>query len=181
MLTIIDADSWAPEEYFKELERLIYEKESQKHQTMFCPPQIFTRNHLQVPIFNRTYDNLHSMVHISSMVAFKFCFPLSNYSISLSLAKNIGYWDTWSDAIGEDFHTCQKCYWKSEGPFYTVPIYIPFNQLSLETGKGYFRNIKARFGQALRHTRGVSDAAYCLNMLFKFVYLTLNGRRWEGG
>ena len=134
---------------------------------MFCPPQIFTRNHLEVPIFNRTYDNLHSLVHISSLVAFKFSFPLSNYSLSLSLAKKIGYWDTCSDAIGEDFHTCQKCHWKVEGPFKTIPIYIPFNQLSLETGEGYLKNIKARFLQALRHTRGVADAAYCLNMLFK--------------
>ena len=134
---------------------------------MFCPPQIFTRNHLDSPVFSRTYDSMHSMVHLSNMVAICYSFPLSNYTISYSLAKRIGYWDTNADAIGEDFHTCQKCHWKLDGPFHTVPIYVPFNQFSLSTGKGYWNDVKARFLQAERHTRGVTDVAYCFNMLFK--------------
>ena len=134
---------------------------------MFCGPQIFTRNHLESPVFSRTYDSMHSMVHLSSMVAISYSFPLSNYSISYCLAKKIGYWDTNTDAIGEDFHTCQKCHWKLDGPFHTIPIYVPFNQFSLSTGEGYCKDVRARFWQAERHTRGVTDVAYCFNMLFK--------------
>ena len=146
---------------------------------MFCPPQIFTRNHLEVPVFNRIYDMMHSLVHLSSLVAFYFSFPLSNYSISYLLVERIGFWDTNPDAIGEDFHTCQKCFWKINGTVHTVPIYTPFNQLSLLTGKGYCSDIKARFWQLERHTRGVSDVAYSFNMLikakfqFRNIFLTL--------
>ncbi len=39
--------------------------------------------------------------------------------------------------------------------------------MSLSTGEGYCNDIKARFWQAERHTLGVSDVAYCWNMLFK--------------
>lgn len=134
---------------------------------MFSPPQIFTRNHLETPVFNRTYDCMHSMVHLANIVAISYAFPLSNYTISYNLARRIGYWDTCSDAIGEDFHTCQKCHWKTDDSFTCQAIYVPFNQLSLITGQGYCYDIKARFLQAYRHTRGVADVAYCLNMLFK--------------
>lgn len=79
---------------------------------MFSVPQIYTRNHLDVPVFNRIYDQMHSLVHLANLVAVHYKFPLSNYSISYNLSKKINWWDTCADAIGEDFHTCQKCYWK---------------------------------------------------------------------
>ena len=137
------------------------------HKSIFCPPQIYTRNYLEVPVLNRVYDMMHSFVHLSNLVAVWFGFPLSNYSLSYSLIKDLGFWDTCADAIGEDFHTCQKCFWKKGGDIETVPIFTAFNQLSLTTGEGYCSDMKARFWQAERHTRGVSDVAYCLNMLFK--------------
>ena len=79
---------------------------------MFCAPQIYTRNHLDVPVFNRTFDIMHSIAHLGNLVGLHCLFPLSNYSLSYNLAKRIEWWDTCADAIGEDFHTCQKCYWK---------------------------------------------------------------------
>lgn len=106
-----------------------------KDRCMFSAPQIYTRNHLEVPVFNRVYDQMHSLVHLANLVAIRFSFPLSNYSLSYNCAKKIGFWDTCADAIGEDFHTCQKCHWKLlDESFVTVPIYVPFNQFSLSTG-----------------------------------------------
>lgn len=67
---------------------------------MFCPPQIYTRNNLEVPIFNRVFDILMTIAHLSSMVSFYFTFPLSNYTLSYNLVKRIKFWDTCSDAIG---------------------------------------------------------------------------------
>ena len=77
----------------------------------------------------------------------------------------MGYWDTCPDAIGEDFHTTQKAYWKT-GDIKTVPIYIPFNQVNISTGRGYWEDMKARFWQAERHARGVADVAYNFKMIF---------------
>ena len=72
---------------------------------------------------------------------FGIAFPLSNYSLSYNLIKRIGFWDTCEDAIGEDMHTTLKASWKTEGETISVPIYVPFNQVNLETGKGYCSNI----------------------------------------
>lgn len=137
-----------------------------KDVSMFSAPQIFNRNHLKTPVLNRCYDILHSLGQLSNLVALKFRFPLSNYSVSYNLMKKIGWWDTCADAIGEDFHTCQKCYWKILETFYTIPIYVPFNQLSLTTGRGCVKDMIARFWQAERHCLGASDVAYCFHMLF---------------
>jgi len=68
-------------------------------------------------------------------------FPLSNYSLTYSLSKKIGFWDTVPDAIGEDFHTTMKAFWKTGGDAYTVPIFTPFNQINIQTGKNYFADI----------------------------------------
>ena len=67
---------------------------------MFVAPQIYTRNHLDVPVFNRIFDQMHSLVHLANMVAIYFSFPLSNYTISYNCAKKIEWWDTCADAIG---------------------------------------------------------------------------------
>ena len=42
-------------------------------------------------------------------------FPISNYTMSLSLLERIDFWDTTEDAIGEDFHMFVKAYFKTHG------------------------------------------------------------------
>ena len=96
---------------------------------------------------------------------FNVSFPLSNYSLHFTLAKKVGWWDTCADAIGEDFHMTEKCFWKTDGEVETIHIYAPFNQVNIQTGKGFLEDVKARFWQAERHARGVSDVSYNINML----------------
>lgn len=82
---------------------------------------------------------MHASVHSANMISiFGISFPLSNYTISYELAKKIGFWDTCPDAIAEDYHTVLKTLWKSEDEVVGVPIYAPFNQVNLSTGKGYW-------------------------------------------
>ena len=90
----------------------------------------------------------HSAAHLGYLFSiFDFHFPLSNYSISYNLIKKIGFWDTCSDAIGEDMHTTLKAYWKTSGNIKTIPIYVPFNQVNILTGNGYWEDVKAKFWQ----------------------------------
>jgi hypothetical protein len=103
------------------------------------------------------FSNLFSLLDAS--------FPLSNYSLSFLLAKRIRFWDTCPDAIGEDFHTTIKAFWKTDGEVKTYSIFVSFNQVNIQTGDGYFADISARFWQAERHGRGVADVAYCCKML----------------
>lgn len=148
-LTVLDADSWAPDLYFDILEEEIIKNYEKRFTIIFQPPQIFTRNNLDVPVTTRVYDLMHSFLHCSNLFSvFDFTFALSNYTISYKLIKSVGFWDTCADAIGEDFHTCQKVYWKTNGDMKTVPIYVPFNQVNISTGGGYIEDVIARFWQA---------------------------------
>lgn len=170
MLTIIDADSWVPPIYIREIEEHLSAGEnfSRRNKFIYAPNQIFTRNHLDVPIFSRTYDQLHSCMHHSNLLSvIDAGFPLSNYTLSFNLIKRIGFWDTCADAIGEDFHTTLKAFWKTRGEIETVCIYACLNQVNIQTGKGYFADVEARFWQAERHARGVADVAYNINMLIR--------------
>lgn len=40
--------------------------------------------------------------------------------------------DTCADAIGEDFHTTLKAYWKCQGDVESYPIYAAFNQINIK-------------------------------------------------
>ena len=151
VLTIIDADSWVPEVYIRLIDEHLDtpEKLEQREKYIYQSNQIFTRNHLDVPIFTRVYDQVHGGMHSNNTFSiFDVTYPLSNYSLHFTLAKRIGWWDTCADAIGEDFHMTEKAFWKTDGNIIAIPILAPFNQLSIQTGKGYWADIKARFWQA---------------------------------
>lgn len=44
---------------------------------------------------------------------------------------------------------------------------MPFNQLNLQTGLGYWDDLHARFWQAERHARMYEDVPYTIKMLKK--------------
>ena len=87
--------------YMYELEEKILKNPEKALKTIFQPAQTFTRNHKDVPIFSRTYDQSHSAVHFANVSTFfEMAFSLSNYTVSFNLIKKIGFWDTCADAIG---------------------------------------------------------------------------------
>ena len=174
LITIIDADSWVPPLYIAKVDEYLSGSPENKDIAIFVPPQIFTRNYMDVPVFTRVYDHTHSLAQLSNMRScFNLIFPISNYSVSYNLMKRIGFWDTCQDAIGEDFHTTQKAFWKTRGEMMNVPIYVPFNQVNVQTGKGYLADVEARFWQAERHAQGCADVAYNINMLLRTKFCSL--------
>lgn len=113
-VTVIDVDSWVPDVYIDEIEDKINSNYDNRHNMYFQPSQIFTRNHLEVPMISRVYDQIHGSGQISSsFTLFGVAMPISNYSFSLKMIKDIGYWDTVDEAIGEDMHTYMKAVWKT--------------------------------------------------------------------
>lgn len=65
-----------------------------------------------------------------------------------------------------------KASWKTQMQVKSRPIHVPFNQVNISTGNGYWEDMKARFWQAQRHAKGVADVAYNTKMIisqpFKF-------------
>ena len=95
MVTVVDADSWAPDCYFNEVEDHIFSNFENRHSFIYQPTQIYTRNNLEVPVVVRTYDDMYSSLHASNQVSCSgVTFSFSNYTLSYSLIKRIGFWDT---------------------------------------------------------------------------------------
>jgi hypothetical protein len=82
-ITIIDADSWVPPLYIDKVEEHLDGNADMEHLTILVPPQIFTRNYFDVPVFVRIYDHTHSFAHLSNMRScMDLVIPISNYTLS---------------------------------------------------------------------------------------------------
>jgi hypothetical protein len=94
-VTVVDADSWAPNCYFNEVENHLYDNYDSRHSFIYQPTQIYTRNNMEVPIIVRTYDDMYSSLHASNQISCSgVTFSFSNYTLSYALVKKIGFWDT---------------------------------------------------------------------------------------
>lgn len=92
-------------------------------------------------------------------------FPCSAYSLSLKLARNVGFWDSGTDSIGEDMHMYLKCFFSTYGQVIVKTILSPASQCNVE-GSNYLDSIGARYTQSKRHMWGSLDVAYVLRRTF---------------
>ncbi|KAI8136725.1 hypothetical protein BJV82DRAFT_526617 [Fennellomyces sp. T-0311] len=161
ILTVTDSDSAIPELYVREVEDAL-NKADDPYSLLLAPPIFFSRNCFQVPAAVRVTDITWSAMVMANLGNSRgIAFPCSTYSVSLTLAERVGYWDTDADAVGEDMHMFLKCFFKTDGQARTVPIHVPINLTNVQTN-GYLSNINARYIQAKRHYNGVADVAYTL-------------------
>jgi hypothetical protein len=90
-------------------------------------------------------------------------FPCSAYSLPLSLAKEVGFWDTDSQSIGEDMHMYLKCFFATNGQLKIQTIYSPASQCNVEgSTHSWWDGIKSRYTQAKRHMWGCLDTSYSI-------------------
>jgi hypothetical protein len=66
--------------------------------------------------------------------------------LSLKLVHDIGYWDTFPDAIGEDMHMFIKAFLRTNGATHLYPIHAPINMLHVQ-GPNWIMSLWARFLQ----------------------------------
>lgn len=92
-------------------------------------------------------------------------FPCSAYSLSLKLARNVGFWDAGTDSIGEDMHMYLKCFFSTRGEVQVKTIISPASQCNVE-GSSYWDSIVARYTQSKRHMWGSLDVAYIIRRTF---------------
>ncbi|KAL1922678.1 uncharacterized protein VTP21DRAFT_10217 [Calcarisporiella thermophila] len=159
VITVSDSDSAIPELYVFHVEKALNEAEDPAN-TLCAPPIFFARNAMEVPAVVRVTDIFWSimvMQNLSNNLGMSF--PCSTYSVPLTLAERVGYWDVDADAIGEDLHMWLKCFFKTSGIARSVPIYVPINLTNVQT-PGFISNLYARYVQAKRHYSGVADLGY---------------------
>ncbi|KAI8471907.1 MAG: hypothetical protein J3K34DRAFT_520114 [Monoraphidium minutum] len=162
MLTVMDADALVPPAYVNELEATTAGLGSGAADNVYAAPVLFEQNGSAVPSLVRVTDYTWGALAMQNLNNWTGVgFPISNYSLSLGLAAEIGFWDTWPDAIGEDMHTFIKAYSKTGGRARLYPIFAPIN-MGHVNADGFFASIVARYTQAERHMRGIADTAYAM-------------------
>ena len=144
---------------------------SERQRCTFVPPICFDRNAHDVPVSVRVTDIMWALAGLSSIYTGSGAkIPTSAYSLSMSLAANVGFHDAGPQAIGEDMHMYIKCLFSTGGNLITETIYSPASQLDVVAGerggmKGFWNDHVARYKQAIRHMWGSLDTGYGITRL----------------
>lgn len=163
MVTVIDGDTLINEYYFYELERKAAAV-ANPHSVIFAAPAFFENNRAEVPSFVRAMDDLWSLAAAATIFSnSQLGFPISNYSLSLKMLHELGYWDVDYDSVGEDFHTFVKATAKLD-QVCLISIGIPMNNANV-LGHTYADSLLTRYSQATRHALGIASTAYLLKHL----------------
>ncbi|KAL4819835.1 glycosyl transferase family group 2-domain-containing protein [Aspergillus spinulosporus] len=167
VITVMDADTNLWQDYFTEIRRLHYAHPTTSNRTLYCCPIIFDRNSNDSPILVRCADLLWSFAGLSTMYpGSTMSIPTSVYSLPLTLASNVGGWDSDPMSIGEDMHMMLKCYFETNGDLVSQVVHAPASQCNVSsevTRPGLRRELDtcaARYRQALRHMWGALDTGF---------------------
>lgn len=133
VITVIDADTCLAQDYFQFVaERYTAATPEDRAHMMFVVPIIFDRNAHDVPALCRVTDTMWAQAGLScTYPTSDIKIPTSVYGISCELAASVGFWDTGSQAIGEDMHMFIKAFLSTGGHLKVETIYSPASQLNV--------------------------------------------------
>ncbi|KAK9237663.1 hypothetical protein V1525DRAFT_343352 [Lipomyces kononenkoae] len=170
VFTAMDADTHLLPSYFQTITAHCVKEGTTDSYTMFVPPIVFDRNAHNIAPIVRCADMLWSAAGISMLYkSSQILIPTSVYSITLTLARQVDFWDAGPGAIGEDLHMYLKCFFRTRGNVKTVPVYSPASHSNVEHAdmtpnmnifKRWILSSQARFKQAKRHWWGMVDSGY---------------------
>ncbi|KAK9467723.1 hypothetical protein V1512DRAFT_116967 [Lipomyces arxii] len=178
IFTAMDADTHLLPSYFDQISSYCSTHGTDNH-TMFVAPIVFDRNAAAVSPLVRCADVLWSTAGIAGLFPTSTVkTPTSVYSITMTLARYVGFWDPGSEAIGEDLHMYLKCFFATRGNLISVSVYSPASHCNVEHSdvlphmprrERWILSQHARFQQACRHMWGIVDAGYAVRALFALV------------
>ena len=165
IITIADADSMFPKNYFS---YLTYEflKDTENLYHFYWAPVLLYNNFWQLPFFMRMQATLSSIFRLAFLSQGKKLIQISTYSTSLWMLKELDYWDT--DIIPEDWHIYFQAFFKFGERVKTLPLFTIINADAVYSG-GVFKTLVNRYEQEKRWAWGVSDIGYALTNSFKDV------------
>jgi len=163
LITIADADSMFPKNYFS---YLTYEfiKDTGRKYHFYWAPVLLYNNFWKLPFFLRMQATLSSIFRLAFLSQRKKLIQISTYTTNLWLLKQINYWDT--DIIPEDWHIYFQAFFAFGEKVKTLPLFTIINGDAVYSG-GVIKTIINRYEQEKRWAWGVSDIGYALTHSFK--------------
>jgi hypothetical protein len=157
LLTICDADTYFDVQF---MDCLAYHhaQDPTPFNTTYQAVECFFPNIWAVPIIVRIKALIDSVGFLGQLSSpFSHPFPFAIYSQSLRTAVDCGYWDV--DIIPEDWHHFLKCWFRRDGNFRVIPVFLFMGNDAIEDETWFAAN-RARYTQAKRHAWGAIDLAY---------------------
>lgn len=162
LITICDADSRLPKNYFSYL-TYEYLKDKNRLYHFYWAPVLLYNNFWQLPFFVRIQATLSSILRLALLTQKGRLIQISTYSTSLSLLKKINFWDV--DIIPEDWHIYFQAFFQFGDRVETLPLYTIVNGDAVYSG-GMIKTLTNRYEQEKRWAWGVSDIGYALKKFF---------------
>lgn len=162
MMTICDADSMLPSNYFS---YLTYEflKDKQRQYHFYWAPVLLYNNFWQLPFFVRMQATLSSILRLAFLSQKDQLIHISTYSTNLWLLKEVNFWDV--DIIPEDWHIYFQAFFKHGEKVKTIPLYTIVNGDAVYSGN-WLKTFANRYEQEKRWAWGVTDVSYFWNNAF---------------
>lgn len=158
LLTICDADSILPANYFSYLTHSYSNDENNTYHFYWAPVLLYN-NFWRNPVFIRIQATLSSIMRLSFLSQKDNLIQISTYSVSLWLIHEINYWDV--DIIPEDWHVYLQAFYKFGDKVKTIPMYTLVGSDAVYT-HNLLTTFKTRYEQEKRWAWGVSDIGYAL-------------------
>lgn len=170
VLTICDADSILPNNYFSYLTDS-YVKDEDNIYHFFWAPVLLYNNFWQLPLFIRIQATLSSIMRLAFLSQKENLIQISTYSVSLWLIHEIDYWDV--DIIPEDWHVYLQAFFKYGAKVKTIPLYTLIGSDAVFAGS-ILKTFKTRYEQEKRWAWGVSDIGYALRKSLTSPHISFN-------
>jgi hypothetical protein len=186
VLTICDADSTLPANYFSYLTHS-FTHDADRIYHFYWAPVLLYNNFWQLPVFIRIQATLSSILRLAFLSQKHNLIQISTYSVSLWLIEEIDYWDV--DIIPEDWHVFLQAFFKYGPLVRTIPLYTLIGSDAVFAGS-LLKTFKSRYEQEKRWAWGVSDIGYALRQsvvtplipwnekLKKIIFISKNHLLW---
>ena len=159
ILTVCDADTYFDTQFMDCL-AYTHVQNPKPYNTTYQAAETFFPNIWAVPILIRIKAIIDSVGFVGQLASpFSHPFPFAIYSQSLRTSMECGGWDV--DIIPEDWHHYLKCWFKKDGDYGVVPVFMVMGNDAIEE-RTWGEAIKARYVQAKRHAWGAIDLSYII-------------------
>ena len=163
LITICDADSKLPKNYFSYLSyEYLRDKDRLFH--FYWAPVLLYNNFWQLPFLVRIQATLSSIIRLAFLSQKENLIQVSSYSTNLWMLKQINFWDI--NIIPEDWHIFFQAFFAFGEKVKTIPLFTIVNGDAVYSG-GTMKTFVNRYEQERRWAWGVTDVGYVLKRFFQ--------------
>jgi hypothetical protein len=162
LVTTLDADNRPDKNYLAALSYIYAIVPDQLHISI-QPISIYNNNIWDAPAPMRVMATGNTYYHIVQSQRPHLLRNFSAHAQSMAALIETDFWSV--RTIVEDGHQFWRSYFKFEGNYRAIPLYVPIYQDAV-LADGYLKTIRAQFVQLRRWTYGASDIAYVITKGF---------------